>query len=33
MTALAGTVLCIASVIVLLAPWISEEIKELRWTK
>lgn len=31
MSALAGTIIVIASVVVLLAPWISEEIKELRW--
>ena len=30
MSALCGTIVCIASVIVLLCPWIAEEIAEIR---
>jgi len=33
MSAIAGTILCIASVVVLLCPWIAEEIAELRWRR
>lgn len=31
MSEVAGTIIVIASIIILLCPWISEEIKELRW--
>lgn len=33
MSALAGTIIVIASVIVLLCPWIAEEVRDMRWSK
>lgn len=30
MSAVAGTILCVASVIILLAPWLAEEIAEIK---
>ena len=30
MSAIAGTIICVASVIVLLAPWVADEIANLK---
>lgn len=33
MSAVAGTIVVVASVIVLLYPWIAEEVRDMRWSK
>lgn len=33
MSAVVGTIVVVASVIILLCPWIAEEVRDMRWSK